>query len=337
MTGSTASSSCNIVHFVARRTWLLAMVTTLSYFGSSFWVLDLFAHFRWQYAFAFSLTFVAAIYARLHLCATFALLGMLTQFGHILSLPLQQSNALPLAANAREVSVLFANCAMSTHAEKLIAEINARQPDIVGIAELSNELSRSLLAKFADQYRVHAMFPDTGWQGIGVLVRNGIFAHAKAELVAEKLQAFPTARLSFGGGELLVVHPIPPVSSQAAAARDQFFAALAEYSQSRSDLHTLIITGDFNASTWSAPFQSMQLNGQLRDSAEGFWPLPTWHGPNILFAPLSIPIDQLLLRGPLQVSAREVLSNPDSDHGILWLRLRIAVLPSAKLAIGSRD
>jgi endonuclease/exonuclease/phosphatase (EEP) superfamily protein YafD len=320
ITRSTAFSSVNVAHFIARRTWLLVIVTTLSYFGSSSWVLDLFAHFRWQYAFAFSLCFAAAVYARLRLCAALALLGMLSQFGHILSVPLQPTSA--LTPNTREVSVLFANCAMNRHSEKLIAAINARQPDVIAVAELSEELSQTLRAKFGQQYRVHAMFPDAGWQGIGVLLRNGVFENAKAELVPQQLLPFPTVRLSFAGGELLVVHPIPPVSSQAAAARDQFFAALADYSQSRSDLSSLVITGDFNATVWSAPYQSLLQNGQLRDSVEGFWPLPTWYGPNVLFAPLSIPIDQLLLRGPMQVSAREILSNPDSDHGMLWVILR---------------
>ena len=171
---------------------------------------------------------------------------------------------------------------------------------------------------------MHALLPDSSWQGIGVLIKNGRMLDASADLADVTELEFPTARLRWQGGELLVVHPIPPISSDAAASRDYYFAALVQYAARQLHTQTLIVTGDFNASVWSAPYRQMQIDGEFVDSTVGFWPTPTWHGPDTLFAPLSIPIDQLLLRGPGAVSARRVLSNPDSDHSVLITTLKLA-------------
>ncbi len=329
LTGAaTPSRSVKVATFIARRTWIILLASALGHLGAWHWFLDLFAHFRWQYLFASLLCLSAAIYAKKARLIGLSFAVLVWDFALIAQYPFANPNAAPSAAEP--LKVLFANCAMTDKGDALIALIRAEAPDVIGIAELSDEFSQRLKAEFSASHSVQALAPDPGWQGIGVLVKNGRLANASADLVDPAELEFPTARVRWQGGELLVVHPIPPVASDAAASRDAFFAALTKYAARQPRSQTLIVTGDFNATVWSAAYRQMQNAGDFVDSSVGFWPTPTWHGPNAWFAPLSIPIDQLLLRGPGSVRARRVLSNPDSDHSVLVTTLMLA--PLATLA-----
>ena len=318
-----STKSVKIAHFIANRIWLILIASALGHVGAWHWFLDLFAHFRWQYLLASGLCLFGAIYARKARLIGLGAIGLLWNFALIAQFPLSHPNAVPIAA--KPIKALFANCAMSTDGKSLIALIRAESPDVIGIAELSEEFSDRLKAEFSADYSVQALFPDLGWQGISVLVKNGSLHNVSADLVDPAELEFPTARVRFQGGELLVVHPIPPVATDAAASRDAYFAALAQYAVRQPRAQAFIVAGDFNASPWSAPYRQMLISGDLIDSTIGFWPTPTWHGPNALFAPLSIPIDQLLLRGPVSVRARRVVANPDSDHSVLITTLMLAL------------
>ena len=323
LTGAAAPRlGTKIATFIANRIWLILIASALGHLGAGHWFLDLFAHFRWQYLFASALCLAAAIHAKKARLMGLSVLIVLWNFSLIAQYPLANSKSIPIAAEP--LKVLFANCAMTISGHSLIALIRAQSPDVIAVAELSEAFSARLKSEFGATYSVHALLPDPGWQGIGVLVKNGRIHNASADLVDIAQLEFPTARLRWQGGELLVVHPIPPIASDAAASRDHYFAALAQYAARQPHTQTLIVTGDFNASVWSAPYRQMQIVGEFVDSTVGFWPTPTWHGPNTLFAPLSIPIDQLLLRGPGSVSARRVVNNPDSDHSVLITTLMLA-------------
>jgi endonuclease/exonuclease/phosphatase (EEP) superfamily protein YafD len=308
-----------IAHFIANHIWLILIASTLGHLGAWHWGLDLFAHFRWQYLLASALCLCAAIWARKARLIWLGALGLLWNFALIAQYPLSSSK-IALSA-ATPLKVLFANGAMATRGDELIALIQAESPDIIGVAELSTALSDRLGVEFSASYSVQALAPDTGWQGIGVLVKNAALDDVHADVLDDTEFEFPTARLQWPGGELLVVHPIPPVSAGAAASRDAYFAALAQYAARQPDSQTLIVTGDFNATVWSLPYRKMLSAGGFVDSTLGFWPKPTWHGPNALFAPLSVPIDQLLMRGPVVASNRRIVTNSGSDHSALVCRV----------------
>ena len=313
-----------IAGFIANRVWIILVVSALGHLGAWHWFLDLFAHFRWQYLFASALCLASAIYAKKRYLMGLSVAVLLWNFALIAQYPLATPN--PLPTGAKPLKVLFANCAMTTGGDALIALIHAESPDVIGIAELSDPFSERLKDELSAHYSAQALIPDPGWQGIGVLVKNGSLLNARADLVDPAQLEFPTARVRFQGGELLVVHPIPPIAADAAASRDAYFVALAEYAAQQPRSQIVIVTGDFNASVWSAPYRQMQISGDFIDSTVGFWPSPTWHGPSAIFAPLSIPIDQLILRGPVSVHARQVLNNPDSDHSVLITTLILAPL-----------
>ena len=317
-----SSFSVKIATLIATRIWIILMASALGHLGMWHWFLDLFAHFRWQYLLASALCLGAAIYARNVRLIALGALCLLWNFALIAQYPL--ANPIVAAISMKPLKVLFANCAMSNRGNSLIALIRAESPDVIGVAELSDEFSMRLKSEFRASYTVQALFPDPSWQGIGVLVKNGSLPNVNADLVDIAQLEFPTARLRWQGGELLVVHPIPPVASDAAASRDAYFVALSNYATLQPRAKTVIITGDFNATVWSAPYQQMQISGEWVDSTIGFWPTPTWHGPNALFAPFTIPIDQLLTRGPAVVTDRRVVANPDSDHSILIVTLMLA-------------
>jgi endonuclease/exonuclease/phosphatase (EEP) superfamily protein YafD len=323
--------------FVARRIWIVAAASALGHLGAWHWFIDLFAHFRWQYAAASLVCLAAALLGRRPRLVGISALVLLWNGALIAQYPLSNTRRTPTIETpfpdvfveiakdiaTKPLKVVFANLAMAPSSATLFALIHAQSPDVIAVAELSSALNAKFVSEFSADYAVQILAPDAGWQGIGVMLKNKRLPGAIATLISETEFGFPTARLRWPGGELLVVHPIPPVASDAAAARDHYFAALARYAAAQDSAQTLIVTGDFNATVWSAPYREMLRTGGFVDSSTHFWPLPTWHGPSLLFAPLSVPIDQLLVRGPAAVRARRVISNPDSDHSMLLTELLI--------------
>ena len=190
---AAASLGARISGLIANRIWLILIASALGHLGAWHWFLDLFAHFRWQYIFASGLCLSGAIYAkklRLIGLSTFVLLW---NFALIAQYPLAHPNAVPIAA--KPLKVLFANCAMTRNGKSLIALIHAESPDVIGIAELSDEFSDRLKAEIGASYGVQALFPDPGWQGIGVLVKNGRLPKVSADLLDLAQLEFPTARV----------------------------------------------------------------------------------------------------------------------------------------------
>ncbi len=123
-------------------------------------------------------------------------------------------------------------------------------------------------------------------------------------------------------GRLLTIyglHPPPPAGSRASAERNLFLRQLAE---ANTDPHQpVVLAGDFNATPWCHGMTPLHKTG-FRDARGKKFPAPTWR-PGLALAPVSIPIDHVMIKGPVQ--ARKFRTGPDlgSDHrpivaDLLW-------------------
>ena len=83
----------------------------------------------------------------------------------------------------------------------------------------------------------------------------------------------------------------------------------------------LIVVGDLNTSPWSPHFRDLLTATGLRNAAAGHGWIPTWP---TWFWPALIPIDHVLVRGPLGVEDLERGPDVGSDHYPLIAGLRLA-------------
>lgn len=273
---------------------LLALVSVASLWGSVVWWLDLLAHFRWQYAFAAGLLGVAALCLRQRAALLLALL-VLGQQSWLLwptappaasptNLRLDLLSANPWVGNARLDRLL--DWAGPAPQVLVLTELSARQADQV--------------AQHWPQLRPVIVLPAADAFGIGVWSQWPVLSAQRREL-GPLLLASLHVQLRAPDGvpvDLFAVHPMPPISAAASAARDAQLRELIAWVQEQPRPR-LILTGDFNASRWSHILRELDQALRLEDGTHRHWPWPTWQPrPGALWRVLlGAPIDQVLLRG----------------------------------------
>jgi len=112
------------------------------------------------------------------------------------------------------------------------------------------------------------------------------------------------------------VHPPSPLSAPYSASRDTALRQLAE--RVRQETGSVVVAGDFNATPWSHAMRPLIAAG-LRDTMWGRGFSATWQRTIPLVA---IPIDQILICGPIRVTARRTGPNLGSDHRPVVAELR---------------
>src|SRR5690606_12636891 len=76
------------------------------------------------------------------------------------------------------------------------------------------------------------------------------------------------------GVSILAVHPLAPTTPWQASTRDLQLAIYTHWAASTPGPR--IVTGDFNATPWTAPFRELLADGDLTNSQRGFGTTPTW-------------------------------------------------------------
>jgi endonuclease/exonuclease/phosphatase (EEP) superfamily protein YafD len=134
------------------------------------------------------------------------------------------------------------------------------------------------------------------------------------------------AEVAVGGRPLLVVgaHPTSPSPTRPGDSRrrnrelDHLATTVSAWDR------PAIVTGDFNTTPWSPHFRDLVAAGGLRDAALGHGYIATWP---TWFWPARIPIDHVLLKGPLAVAALRRGPAAGSDHFPLIADLRVLANP----------
>jgi endonuclease/exonuclease/phosphatase (EEP) superfamily protein YafD len=274
--------------------------------GSWWWLFDLFAHFLPYQTVGLAVCAVGLWWKRDRIAAgitTIVLIGCLWFIG-----PYYMPRPVPTAGERFSLRVCNVFC-HNTEPERVLKLLRDSPTDVVVLLEVTIEWSQ----RFQDLRDVypHMQFePEGGSFGIGVLSRKPWANLNHRSFGRQKLPSltidFPLER---GGTWLLVAtHPLPPISSFNAAARDEQLARVATYCNEHDG--PIVVAGDHNASPWSHAFRGLCHDGRLTDSSLGFGIHPTW--PTI--GPLAvIPIDHILTRG-MGVSSRQVEPRVGSDH-----------------------
>jgi endonuclease/exonuclease/phosphatase (EEP) superfamily protein YafD len=277
------------------------------------WLLDLAVHWQWLYLLLFlPLPLLAGVWGLAH-----GRRWLWRWLWLLLCLPLpwlSASPALPMGQRpGLELRLLSANLSLrNPSAAGLLAWLAQTQPDLLLLQELTPALARQLQGLDAYPYRL--VCAEDSPFGLGLYSRLPL---AQAEVVRQDQIPEIHAAFDWQGQRvrLLLVHPMPPLSSAFHRQRDQRLWQLAGSLAQQPGPR--LLAGDLNASPWSSLFVGLDGLGLRR--AAGL--APSW--PAVGAGLLGIPIDQVLASGHWHLLEHELGPNIGSDHRPVLLRLQL--------------
>lgn len=208
-----------------------------------------------------------------------------------------------------DVTVLSLNVHTYNRQHDAVLElIEQHDPDVLMLYEV-NQRWIDALAQLAEQYPTKVLKPRTDNFGIAVYTRMQVELAEVLDFGADVPSVELGANVNGNPVAMLATHPLPPIGSEYAVARDRQLSAIAAWARVR-DMPTLV-AGDLNITPWSPYFRRLLTDGGLRDSSRGQGINSTWRP--IRWLP-GIPIDHVLLSGGWQLTGHDVGPDVGSDH-----------------------
>ena len=316
--------------------WLGGVAATagsvLGIFGDVAWFLDLFAHFRPQYAVVLLVAAVSmGLLHRRVVAGVFAGVFIL----NLVSLAPLWIAPSPRPEDGPVVRLITFNVWTSNRQhESVIDWLLEQDADVLVLQELNREWFAALESGLTGYRSLDASAIREDNFGMSVYVRDDMDASAQVVYLdgvggpaygAEAGFRFGVpsmdAELNIDGRSvrLLAVHTLPPVSATYDQLRRRQLKAAGQLVSSLVGPN--LIAGDLNATRWSAPLRQLLRATDLRDSAEGFGVQGTW--PTGLWWTGMIMIDHVLASPEFDVVSRRVGPAMGSDHrrGVVDLKL----------------
>lgn len=287
------------------------------------WPLELFGHFCLQYIvlLAVAAPFLCFLKHSLlnRICLALVLLSLVANVVLVFLsyLPAPKNSGLP-----KEIDLLQFNVNSSNQNYSAFNELVERlKPDLLCVEEIGPGWERNLSAlKASYPYQIVRSRADNF--GIALLSKFPFeaqlipFGAAGVPTVWAKvfieLQSRATAL------ELVVTHPLPPVSPDYTKMRDSQLKLMA--AKIKETQGNLILAGDLNSTPWTYAFKDLLRDSALSDTRAAHpsldmqcsWPAAFW--------PLRLPIDHVLYRGNLQCLERRIEADCGSDHLPVYVR-----------------
>ena len=272
------------------RTGLAALAAaTLAGFGATgWWPLELFSHFRLQFAAAALLNAVVLAALRqprwVALACVLAVVNAASVF---------QALRLPSAPDvggrpADTLRVLSLNVFdLNTQHERVVDYVRRQQADVVILAELTTEWIPAV-ERLATEYPYHWISRRDPRSGMAMFSRRAPIASGSITLIGSQTPAHVvTLDTAEGPLSILATQAQWPVNATLAGARNRQLDALATEARRRGS-DALAVIGDLNVSPFSPYYERLLRNGRLhRCHGDRRW-TPTWP---TLFPPLYIQLD----------------------------------------------
>ncbi|HEY9683397.1 MAG TPA: endonuclease/exonuclease/phosphatase family protein [Oculatellaceae cyanobacterium] len=220
--------------------------------------------------------------------------------------------------NSLHISVLEINlcAAENKNYDKFLALVNERNPDIIGIVEVSPDWVK-IIRKLFQGYPYRVI--DTTNGGIALLSRYPLANSAIQKTENQsRPRIYSEIRVGDQGIDFELVHLVTPHHGPFELRNAEF---LQLGNEMRSCHDPTLVCGDFNCAPWSLRFRDLLSKTNYADSENGFGLQPSW-SENV-FRPL-FPIDHLLTRGRICIDSRSVGPDIGSDHLPLFAKLTIA-------------
>ena len=297
----------------------LVLITAVTFAARLWWGFDLFTHFRLQYVVAAILLGLLALVLRAYGTATVLLVVALVHGWAMKDLWLGSTGA--MASAGMPLRVASANVLSSNPTpEKVIDFVIASDADLVILVEAESKNWRRALATIAEDYAYRA--PDRWSKGAHIVLFSR-YPILRATKVRPPVRGNPHLVADIALGERMLsvvgVHPKSPSPEEASDSRrrNRQLDHIAQVVNAVDG--PVIVAGDFNISPWSPHFRDLIAATGLRNAAEGHGWIATW--PR-WFWPARVPIDHILVRGPIAVAAIARGPSTGSDHYPLVADLR---------------
>ena len=195
-------------------------------------------------------------------------------------------------------------------------QIERIDPDILFLMETDEEWAAQLEPVLAGYEHVDR-HPQPHAFGLVFATRLRVI---KTNIVENTHRDTPTLYATVQPGsrpvEFIGLHPKPPLPSWNTQMRDENIVQAGVQTPDR--LPDAMVMGDFNDVPWSRTTTKFRDTGEWRDPRIGRGTYPTF--PASLVA-IGWPLDQMMLKGDLELTELEVLPDNGSDHRALYARV----------------
>ncbi|PQO31680.1 endonuclease/exonuclease/phosphatase family protein [Blastopirellula marina] len=307
-----------IREFVWARTkmcvYLLVVLTLLTLFARTHWVLDLLANLRVQQVLLG--LFLLAICGLFHEWKWMAVAAVCLAIHASAFFPLASAGGKPTGEG--QITVAVSNVLSSNqNVDAFLADVRQDDPDVFVILELTSRQATEIDLQTRQAYPHSIVRPDDwGNFGIGLYSKHPFDASEVFQL-NEKIDSIE-ARLTVDGHRYRIIgtHPLPPVRAAGFASRNAHLQQLAHrLGHRKNHLENLptIVVGDLNVTPWSPCFSYIANSFvALRRAAVGFDITPTWYVVPVF--PLGLMLDHALISDDLVCTAKRIGGATGSDH-----------------------
>lgn len=280
----------------------------LSFNGRWHFMFDNLSSFKVHFAFAFCAVGVVFLIAREVRWFLLTIVGLVASVSPIVSWYLPPVTDLQFE-NKHVFHVMSANVSTRNDSpERLVDLIAKERPDILGLIELNPRFAKrfeSLNLEFDHAYEM----TDEGFSGMGIYSKVP-FANAGAISFGDDFPRAISAIVRIGRQdvELLLFHPVPPITANLAANRNKNLNKVAEYIASSE--RPIVVLTDLNVALWSSYYREFEESSGLQNARRGFGVASTWPATRVF----GVPIDHVMHSSELSNQGFRVLSSIGSDH-----------------------
>jgi endonuclease/exonuclease/phosphatase (EEP) superfamily protein YafD len=287
---------------------VLTTASVLAFFGSFWWFLDLFSHFRIQYSLALSVVALVLLFPRRYTVSAFFGVITIVNFGTIVPLYFGKEPQPTHASRSYRGLLMNVNTEFGSP-EKAAAAIKQVDADFVVLEEINNHWMSALSVSLRGYPYSRAKPRDDNF-GIALYSKYP-FTRSEIRQVGEANIPSVVAEIASPDGRLTVIatHPLPPIGRENSRLRNEQLGRLPEIVKQANS--PVLLLGDLNATPWCSHFKRSLRQSGLRDSSQGRGVLPTWPTWNPM---LLIPIDHCLHTADIHVMRKATGPNMGSDH-----------------------
>lgn len=293
--------------FLEALAFVAIVSTAFGLLGRFSWFLDLFSHFRVQYALILGTTGGLLLAGRRFRSGGFHL--AVAGLNVISILPLYMSMQPPQAKDVLELRAVLINVnSRLGDPDRVRAFVEEAHPDILVLEEISSRWAPTvrLLSRV---YRWKLVIPRDDNFGIALLSR---LRPDRLEVVeigdAEVPSLEAVLRTSAGPLRVIATHPPPPLNAEYSGWRNRQLEALpARIPRGES----VLVLGDLNITPWNGRFRELLQASGLVNSSKGFGVQGSW--PHFA-VPLRIPLDHCLHSPDIVTINRRIGPDVGSDH-----------------------
>ena len=272
---------------------LLSILTAGSLLGRFHWLLDVLSHYHVQYTVGLTLCLLGLLLLRdfrLYLVGMVA--ALLVNLYLVAPFYWPPTAVAQAALTTTPLRVMALNISTSNAGYGQVVDlIRERQPDLVFMSEVREDLLAVLREELTDSYPYLHAEPSRMTLGVAFLSRQP-FVKVETIMPGGRGRRYLRAEIAWQGQPVTIVgiHPLPPMTGEWAASRDSEIALMGQVANAATQ--PFILLGDLNASPWSQSMRGLLASTDLRYAMQGYGVGLTWRLAGVL---LGAPLDYILV------------------------------------------